>query len=295
MFDNNKISVLLPTRGRRFLAERFLISAIQLSKSPKEIEFIIYVDDDDIDSQSINVENAECRIVVGARCTMGKSNTLCLVESTGSIIVLANDDVIIRTEGWDEKIRLLHRSFKDQIYLAYPNDLNKGKSLSAFPIMSRKTCALLAQPFPTIYKGAFIDTHLMEIFIRLKNLGVNRIRYMEDVVFEHLHFRAGKAKVDQTYKDRARFADDMVFLSLNNSRKEMAKFLSDVINQKLPRNSKFKYMEPTIISRPKSISSMLVFLANLYYSDFDLKSRMRIKNFFYYAVRWLASSVKPLK
>ena len=160
-----KISVLLPTRGRKALAERFLSSAFSLSTSPKSIEFVLYVDDDDFESQTINVEDVQYQIVVGPRCAMGACNSRCLEVSTGDIIVLGNDDVVIRSKGWDEKIRLMHESICDQIYLAYPNDLNKGKNLSSFPILSRKTCELITQPFPKLYKGAFIDTHLMEIFI----------------------------------------------------------------------------------------------------------------------------------
>jgi hypothetical protein len=289
---NTKISVLMPTRGRRYLAERFLASALKHSASPNNIEYILYVDDDDSDSQAIFVENVECKIIVGPRSPMGLCNTRCLEEANGEIIVLVNDDVVIRTVGWDKNIRIMHHSIPDGIYLAYPNDLNKGKGLSAFPILSRKTCELVSQPFPIIYKGAFIDTHLMEIFIRLKKLDKNRIVYMDELIFEHLHFRTGKGKIDQTYKDRNRFADDMIFLTLHKERKNTARYLLNIINQNLTEGAKYKYKEPLIISRPTSFFSMIGLSAKLYLFDPDLPYWNRARNFLYYIARWLAYGMK---
>jgi len=289
---NTKISVLLPTRGRKLLAESFINTAFSMSITPDEVEFILYVDEDDLESQEIRVRDVNIKIIIGPRCNMGVCNTKCLEVSDGEIIVLGNDDVLIRTEGWDEMIRLMHHSIPDHIYLAYPNDLNKGEGLSAFPILSRKTCELVSQPFPIIYKGAFIDTHIMEIFIRLKKMGKNRIIYLSKIVFEHLHFRIGKAKTDQTYKDRDRFADDMVFLSLHNIRKNTAKFLMGVINEKVSVNNKYQYTDPLIITRPTTLMDMIKILTNLYLFDSDLPLRNRIKNYLYHLARWVASSIK---
>jgi len=292
---NEKISILLPTRGRKELAERFIATSYGNCIMPNNVEFILYIDNDDVKSQEINVKNAHITKIIGDRCSMGKCNMRCLAEANGQIIVLANDDVVVRTRGWDEKIRMMHRSIADQIYLAYPNDLNKGKNLSAFPILSRKTCELISQPFPMLYKGAFIDTHLMEIFIRLKKLGDNRIRYMEDLVFEHLHFRTGKVNIDQTYRDRDRFADDMIFLSLGETRKETAHFLFRVINKKTSENFRFEYIEPVVINKPSTFLGMILMLRNLYVIDFGLPFLLCIRNFFYYAARWCYAGVKSFR
>lgn len=35
-----------------------------------------------------------------------------------------------------------------------------------------------------------------------------------DVVFEHLHYRTGKAACDETYKRRGRFEDDPTFIAM---------------------------------------------------------------------------------
>jgi hypothetical protein len=52
---------------------------------------------------------------------------------------------------------------------------------------------------------------------------------MDDVVFEHLHYRTGKAPFDETYAKRGRFADDPTFLALVNSRQKSADRLLGVL------------------------------------------------------------------
>jgi hypothetical protein len=160
---------------------------------------------------------------------MGGYNSACLAQARGDIIILANDDMVIGTYGWDEKIAELDTSIPDKVYLAYCNDLFKKGNLCTFPILSRRTCELLVEPYPKEYQGAFIDYHLFDIFKRLQHAGFDRIRYLDDVVFEHLHYRTGKAPFDETYGNRGRFADDATFLALIESRRESASNLLRIL------------------------------------------------------------------
>jgi len=139
--------------------------------------------------------------------------------------VLANDDVVIQTRGWDRKLREMHAAMQDRVYLAYPNDLFKGRGLSAFPILSRAACQMLGEPFPRAYRGAFIDYHLLDIFKRLERRGHPRLIYLEDVVFEHMHYRTGKGDFDAIYGKRDRFGDDDTFLRMRDERNAAAQRL----------------------------------------------------------------------
>lgn len=156
---------------------------------------------------------------------MGDYNTACLEGSRGDIVVLANDDVVIQTRGWDRKLREMHAAMQDRVYLAYPNDLFKGRGLSAFPILSRTACRLLGEPFPHAYRGAFIDYHLLDIFKRLERHGHLRLIYLEDVVFEHMHYRTGKGDFDEIYGGRDRFGDDATFVRMRDGRNAAAQRL----------------------------------------------------------------------
>lgn len=212
------ISLLMPTRGRPRLAERFLRSAAEHADDQRNIQAVIYADDDDQASHALDGTPLECITIVGPRISMGACNSVCLEKSSGDIVVLTNDDVVIRTPGWDTTLRALHDSMPDRVYLAYPNDLFKGRRLCTFPILSRRTCDLLADPFPRTYQGAFIDYHLLDIFKRLERKGHLRLIYLDDVVFEHMHYRTGKSAYDETYRRRARFDDDAAFLALRRLR-----------------------------------------------------------------------------
>ena len=98
-------------------------------------------------------------------------------------------------------------------------DLFKGRKVSTFPILSRETCEAMAETYPKLYKGAFIDVHLMDIFRRLEKRGHPRMAYAEDIVFEHVHYRTNPEILDSTYQERSRFGDDATFIALAEARR----------------------------------------------------------------------------
>lgn len=210
--------MLLPTRGRPLLARRLLASVLSQSQDASRVEVILYVDDDDLDSHAIKHEQLRITTIVGPRVSMGECNSACLGKARGQIIMLANDDMVIRTRAWDERLATIHSTYPDGIYLAYGNDTLKKSRVCTFPILSRRTCEIIGDPFPKAFRGAFIDYHLLDIFRRLEKHGLRRVVYLPDVVFEHLHYRTGKAMYDRTYMERDRFGDDNTFLSLRTER-----------------------------------------------------------------------------
>jgi hypothetical protein len=132
----------------------------------------------------------------------------------------------VRTSAWDRKVAELGRTISDGIFLAYPNDLHIGKRMCTFPILTKKACELLLRPYPEEYKTHFIDWHILDIFKRLCAMGHTRIFYLEDVVFEHCHYMAGKAELDATYEAKDYYQDDWTFLNLRPLRQQMAERLA---------------------------------------------------------------------
>lgn len=251
------ISLLLPTRGRQALVDRLFGSIGETTTYPDQVEVILYVDDDDTGSHHLDSEDVRVVRIIGPSLSMGGYNSACLEKARGDIIILVNDDMVMRTQSWDEKIIALDASIPDKIYLAYCNDLFKKGNLCTFPILSRRTCELLVEPYPNEYQGAFIDYHLLDIFKRLQHAGFDRIRYMNDVVFEHLHYRTGKAPFDETYGNRGRFADDSAFLALIESRRESASCLLRVLRG----DAQSKYISSPKAKKP-SPSSLFVAIAS---------------------------------
>ena len=227
-----KISMLLPTRNRPELLKQFLDSVVQTSKDLSEIEIVLYVDDDDQSTQELDYKELNIIRLVGPRLSMGEYNHACLYHSSGKIIILVNDDVIIETMHWDAQVKDTAKINEDEIYLAYPSDTIMVKDCS-FPILSRKTCNLLIQPFPFVYKRLFIDIHLMDIFKRLSYAGENRIYNLENIVFKHLRNELIKTdNYEKQYHSRNDLRDDIAYFSLRNMRDDQSQRLYAVINNK---------------------------------------------------------------
>jgi glycosyltransferase involved in cell wall biosynthesis len=220
-----RISLLLPTRERPHLVRRFFQSVAEKTARLNDVEVILYIDEDDTASRDLDDDHFAVDRIIGPRTTMGAYLNACLARSRGDVIVLVNDDMMIRTESWDRLLLDFHRSVEDGIYLAYANDLFRRLKVCTFPILSRKTCEALADPFPRSYKGAFIDYHLFDIFKRLNKMGHCRTHYFKDLIFQHLHHRTGKTPLDATYRHRGRFEDDATFLTLTVARQLEARRL----------------------------------------------------------------------
>lgn len=262
------ISLLLPTRGRRQLVLRFLDSVLATATHPDRVEVIICADDDDPDSHEIDFAGLALTQIVVPRQNMGAYNAICLERAQGDISVAVNDDMIVRTAGWDEKIRAMDRAHPDGIYLAYGNDLFKGRKLCTFPIMSRRMTDLMIDAYPRIYRGAFIDVHLMDIFKRLSKRGFDRFLYLEDVIFEHVHYRVDPSALDKTYTERPRFADDPVFIGLIGQRAAEAQRLAAVLD-KAPGDPlehplpPFRPVEASLLTAPYVMSKRFLLDADL--------------------------------
>lgn len=262
-----RISLLLPTRGRPRLVERFLQSVVQQSTHPELIEVILCTDDDDVESNGIVFGELDLKRIVVPRQTMGAYNAICLQHASGDITIAVNDDIVVRTEGWDEKVRALDARYPDGVYLGYSNDLFKGSKVSTFPILSRETCQLLSEPYPRIYKGAFIDMHLMDIFRRLEKRGHDRIAYAEDIVFEHVHYRTNPEALDTTYRERSRFADDLTFIALADTRRLEADQLLARIDGGTPKPGSIM---PRVVPTEANLVSIIPLCISKFFLDFDL-------------------------
>lgn len=287
-----RISLLLPTRGRRSLAKRFLGSVLEMSSRPDLIEVIICVDDDDPESYGIRVPGLKVVEIVGPRQSMGRYNTACLEQATGDITIAVNDDVIIRTNGWDDKVRALDALFEDGVYLGYGNDKFKGPKLCTFPILSRRCTQVMLEPYPEAYRGAFLDMHLMDIFKRLEHAGFNRMVYCEDIVFEHRHYRVDPSALDATYTERPRFADDATFIALADLRQEDADRLVGAIEQRDPAMDSIGAIQRAAASKP-NVVTIVPLCVSRFFLDRRLPLRWRSYLCVWMIARHYYGSLRP--
>ncbi len=279
----------MPTRGRPALVERFFRSIRETTLRLDSVEVVLYADEDDIGSHQLDSADFRVVSIVGKALSMGGYNSTCLQQARGDIVILANDDMVIRTRGWDDRVRAIDAEFEDRIYLAYANDLFKRRRFCTFPIMSRRTCQLLRDPYPAAYRRAFIDVHLFDIFKRLQHAGHDRVRYSGELVFEHLHYRTGKAPYDKTYAQTrsTRFADDQTFIALADSRRAASsRLISAIRHEDVPQASDARLD----VHAPTGLVAAAGLFCRQFLFDRGLPYRWRIFLFHWFIGRYLAAN-----
>jgi len=283
------ISILLPTRGRSTLVNRLFSSITETTSNLNQVEVVLYIDVDDAGSHELDSKDFRVVRIIGPALTMGGYNSACLKKARGDVVILANDDMVIHSPGWDDRIREMNAEFEDRIYLGYANDLFKKDRFCTFPIISRRTCELLSNPYPSVYRRAFIDSHLFDIFKRLQRAGFDRIRYCEELIFEHLHYRIGKASYDETYANaqKERFADDSTFIALIAMRSAAANRLISAIKNEsvLPSvdvNCQYE--------APAGIPSAVRLFTRRFLLDGGLPFRWRLFLWYWFIGRYLAAN-----
>lgn len=205
-------SFLMPTRERPQLVRRFLQSVLETAAHPERIEVVIAVDDDDLESQQITEDRlAFKRIIVPRGATMGNLNRACFDASAGRYVMLINDDVVLRTRGWDLTVAAIYARYPDDVALVHVNDLLFREKLCTFPIQSRKVCLEIGVCQPD-YQRYKIDDDIYAIYNMLAYLGHKRIFYLPEVIFEHENFEQLKREHHQTEASLYIAEDDKVYL-----------------------------------------------------------------------------------
>jgi hypothetical protein len=226
------ISLIVPTRRRVDQLRRLVDSLATTVAHPESIETVLVVDEDDPASREFRHKTLPVKLVVGPPGqTMGTLNSAGYRESVGRYIMLLNDDVIVRTRHWDNKIRAVFAEFPDDIALIHVNDTLIREHLCVFPIVSRRFCELVGGICPCEYVRYRIDDHIEDIFNLLAVLGERRAVYLPDVVFQHLNVVEQPEAGPVYMSDPAILAlDGPRFDALFSERKELALRVMDYID-----------------------------------------------------------------
>jgi GT2 family glycosyltransferase/SAM-dependent methyltransferase len=150
------------------------------------IELILVIDKDDKSYPSIPKASFPIvKVTAAPGLTMGKLNMAGYRKASGSWIFLLNDDVVVETIGWDQRIQALTRLYDDEICLIHVNDGIFGETLCTFPLVSRTFCDIVGGICDEDYIRYRIDDHIYNIFNLLNLNDYNRIIYVDDLHFEH--------------------------------------------------------------------------------------------------------------
>lgn len=193
------LSILLPTRGRPMKVRHLFDNIIKTAASPSGLELVLYMDEDDTPSHSLSHPSLAITPLIGPRKPMGEMLRACYEKSVGRYILVIGDDNLFRTKNWDRIILDAFNHFPDGIALVYGDDLIQGRNMCTAPAFSRNMCELLGGPCPSEYSGEFIDTHILDLFTKLRCWGYDRIIYLDHLIIEHMHHVVGKSEYDETY------------------------------------------------------------------------------------------------
>jgi hypothetical protein len=166
---------------------------------------LVAVDDDDPELRryrdiftnlDLGIGEPRIHITIGPRGRLGPTlNRLALLyASSFRALGFLGDDHRPRTDGWDRRVV----EALDQLGtgLVYGNDLLQGGNLPTAVAMTSDVVRTLGWMVPPGMIHMYIDNAWLDL-----GRGLDRIRYLHDVVIEHMHPVAQKSEWDAGYAE----------------------------------------------------------------------------------------------
>lgn len=136
--------------------------------------------------------------------------------------VFMGDDHIPRTQHWDREFQ---KALLGKTGIVYGNDLLQGENLpTAFAMTRDIVDELRGMTFPKC-KHLYFDN-----FVKQLGIDLGYLKYLPDVIIEHLHPVAGKAEMDEGYA-RVNQPDWYEKDLLNLQRYLRSKAYADLVNK----------------------------------------------------------------
>jgi hypothetical protein len=184
--------IICPSRSRPHNV-RALLDSWEVTNA--DAELLVVVDDDDPSLSGYLALQSRVRIEVNdfARRLGPILNAFAVPAAAKyDVIGFLGDDNRPRTPGWDHA---LARALGDRPGIAYGNDLIQGEKLPTAAAVSAPIISELGYISPPGIKHFYIDN-----FWRRLGQDIDCLRYLPDVVIEHLHPGAGTAPWDERYQ-----------------------------------------------------------------------------------------------
>ena len=184
--------IICPSRGRPDNVRALLDS---WEATAAEAELLVVVDDDDPSLNGYLALQSQVRIQVNSLARrLGPILNAFAVPAAAKyeVIGFLGDDNRPRTPGWDHA---LARALADRPGVAYGNDLVQGERLPTAAAISAPIIDELGYMCPPGMKHLYLDN----FWYRLGQ-DIDCLRYLPDVIIEHLHPNAGTAQWDASYQ-----------------------------------------------------------------------------------------------
>jgi len=192
------ITLIVATRERPNNVVRFVDSLVSTTADYDHLQVLFLVDDDDPDPIRLRVD--QLQFISGPR-----ENTPIRINEAWKhvkhdVVGLFGDDIVFKTFGWDRRVVEMFQTWPDRLGVVYGDDGWQHEKLCTHPFLSRRWVETLGYVAHDGFFHYCVDTWTHDVARRVDRLG-----YMPDVLFEHLHPDAGKATADATRRSRMKF------------------------------------------------------------------------------------------
>lgn len=182
------ISVLLPTRNRHDRLVETITNLRMTADDSTEVEILVATDDDDPKSTEI-AQRMDCAVFVSERFGYSRLheyyNRLAMAAA-GEWSLLWNDDVVMKTSGWDTIIE----AQQHPAVLNLPS--NHPPNLCCFPCVSTR----LVKEWGHFSLSPHCDSWVHEV-----GMAVGIHRFVQGIYVEHERFDLTGKNNDQTYQE----------------------------------------------------------------------------------------------
>lgn len=190
----DSLCVFVPTRGRPAKAIELALEARRTCRA--HTDFVSVVDaDDPLRGAYRGLDAQVFEVPPGPNGMVAALNTAWSAYVVGeqTAVAFMGDDHRPRTVGWDA--RYLEVLNELGTGLVYGNDLVHGAALPTQVAMTSDIPRVLGWMAPPVLGHLYVDNFWREL-----GTALDRIRYLPDVVVEHMHPLVGKAPEDDGYR-----------------------------------------------------------------------------------------------
>ena len=195
-----KIALLLPTRHRPSSMERLCHSVFETCNYDPNVKICFYIDDDD----GASIQQAEklkgfykydIDWLVGSRIIMSDMTNYLYEIAESDIVMFAGDDLIFKTNEWQNIVRDTFDKYDDKIVLVGGHD-GYNNDIITHGFLHKNWVDCVGYVVPWSYTGDYADAHVFDL---AKKVGRwERI----NIETEHIHWCNGKAPMDNVYQEK---------------------------------------------------------------------------------------------
>lgn len=183
---------IVPSRGRPEAARAVAAAFEKTCTADTELLFAIDMDDPERGGYGRSLAQRVRLVMDDSTSMVDALNRAAVIESSAFAVAFMGDDHRPRSTGWD-------RAYLDALHelgtgIVYGNDLLQGRNLPTQAAMTSDIVRALGYMSPPVLTHMYVDN----FWLSLGN-EAGCIRYLPNVIVEHLHPMAGKSEWDANY------------------------------------------------------------------------------------------------